>query len=129
MAGNYGPKRIVCIEAKSADETIGVATPAPGYGLQTYVLQSNGVTSSGVITFEEASWGPNLAGAPAQDYGGTWSVIATVNASDVDTTSATGSAQKFIHIAATAGAHTRPRISTVIGGGGTVSVFLHQEGT
>jgi len=119
---NIGPKRVICIDAQSADETLGQATYAPGYGLQTYVVQGNGTTSSGVITFEEASWGPSAAGVPAQDYTGTWSAITTVNASDVS-----GGAQKFVHISATANAYTRPRISTIIGGGGTISVFLHAE--
>lgn len=113
-----GPRRIVCIDAQSADETLGVPTIAPGFALQTYVVQGNGTTSSGVITIEEASWGENES-----IYTGTWSEITTVNASDV-----TGGAQKFIHVSPTANAATRPRISTAIGGGGTISVFLHQEG-
>lgn len=118
-----GPRRIVCINAQSDDESLGVPSKSPGFGLQTYVIQSNGVTSSGVITFEEASW------ADTEDiYTGDWSAITTVNASDVNTGSATGTAQKFVHISATANAYTRPRISTAIGGGGTISVFLHQEG-
>jgi hypothetical protein len=115
---NYGPMRITCIDAASADETLGRYTKSPGYALQTYVVQGNGTTSSGVITFEEASWGDNES-----VYTGTWSAITTVNASDV-----TGGAQKFVHISSTANAFTRPRISTAVGGGGTVSVFLHQEG-
>lgn len=123
MATN-GPRRIVVMPAATADETLGNATPASGYGLQTYVVQGDGVTSSGVITFEEASWNP----ATTLIYTGSWSAITTVNASDVNTGAADGSAQKFVHIAATAGAFTRPRISTIIGGGGTISVFLHQEG-
>jgi hypothetical protein len=123
MSASYGPKRIICIEAQSADEFLGVATKSPGYCLQTYVIQGNGTTSSGAITLEEACCGPNLAGVEAVDYTGTWGPIITVNASDV-----TGGAQKFIHISAVANAYTRPRISTVIGGGGTISVFLHTEG-
>lgn len=114
----YGPRRITVMPASSADETLGKATYAPGYALQTYVVEGTGATSSGVITFEEASY--TLETAP---YAGTWSSILTVNASDV-----TGGAQKFIHISATANAYTRPRISTVIGGGGTITVYLHQEG-
>lgn len=114
-----GPRRIVVMPASSADETLGLPTHAPGYALQTYVVQGNGTTSSGVITFEEASWDPQTEST----YTGTWSTILAVNASDV-----TGGAQKFIHISSTANAYSRPRISTVIGGGGTVSVFLHQEG-
>ncbi len=113
-----GPRRIVVMPDSSADETLGQPTKGDGYALQTYVVQGTGTTSSGVITFEEASWAEG-----AQDYQGTWSPIITVNASDV-----TGGKQKFIHISSTANAYTRPRISTVIGGGGTISVFLHQEG-
>ena len=128
MSQNYGPKRFISINAATADETLGKPAFSPGYALQTWVVQGDGVTSSGVITFEEASWGPTVAGVPAQDYTGTWSVITTVNASDVNTGSASGSAQKFVHISATANAYSRPRISTIIGGGGTISVFLHQEG-
>lgn len=114
----YGPRRIVVMPDASADETLGAYTFSPGYALQTYVVQGTGTTSSGVITFEEASWAPG-----ATPYAGTWSSIITVNASDV-----TGGAQKFIHISSTANAYTRPRISTAIGGGGTVAVFLHEEG-
>lgn len=128
MSQNYGPKRVISIDAQSADETLGQSVYSPGFALQTWVVQSNGVTSGGVITFEEASWGPSAAGVPAQDYTGTWSQITTVNASDVNTGSATGTAQKFIHISAVANANTRPRISTAISGGGTISVFLHTEG-
>lgn len=109
--------------AATTDETLGRPTQAQGFALQTYVVESLGVTSSGVITFEEATWGD------LEDvYDGTWSAIITVNASDVNTGSATGSAQKFIHISSTANAYTRPRISTVIGGGGTITVYLLQEG-
>lgn len=113
-----GPRRSVVMPDASADETLGQPTYAAGFALQTYVVQGTGVTSSGVITFEEASYE-----AEAVPYAGAWSTITTVNASDV-----TGGAQKFIHISATANAYTRPRISTAIGGGGTVAVFLHQEG-
>lgn len=115
----YGPRRVVVLPDASADETLGKPSKVTGFTLQTYVVQGTGTTSSGVITFEEASW-PDTEIAP---YAGTWSSIITVNASDV-----TGGAQKFIHISATAGAYTRPRISTAIGGGGTVAVFLHEVG-
>lgn len=113
-----GPRRLVCIDAASADETLGQYSYAEGFALRTYVVQGNGTTSSGVITFEEASWDKDET-----PYAGTWSSIVTVNASDVS-----GGAQKFVHIQATAYAASRPRISTAIGGGGTVSVFLHEEG-
>lgn len=118
-----GPRRITVLPAATTDETIGRATESPGYALITFVVESLGVTSSGVVTFEEASWG--LAD---NDYAGTWSAITTVNASDVNTGSATGTAQKFVHISSTANAYLRPRISTAIGGGGTITVYLLQEG-
>lgn len=119
-----GPTRITCINAATASGTLGVPVKSPGYSLLTFVVQGDGVTSSGVITFEEASWG-----ASATDYTGTWSVITTVNASDVNTGSSSGSAQKFVHISATAGAYVRPRITTIVGGGGTISVFCHAQTT
>lgn len=113
-----GPRRVVVMPDASADETLGQYSYGTGFALRTYVVQGTGTTSSGVITFEEASWDPNSA-----PYAGAWSSIITVNASDV-----TGGAQKFVHISSTAFAATRPRISTAIGGGGTVAVFLNEEG-
>lgn len=114
----YGPKRVTCISAQSAAGA-GKYVYSPGYALQTWVIEGTGVTSSGVVTLEEATWDP----ASSVPYAGTWSAITTVNASDV-----TGGAQKFVHIQATANGNTRPRISTLIGGGGTVSVYLLTEG-
>lgn len=114
----FGPDRVVCIDAQSAVDTAGKPNKASGKTLQTYVLQGNGTTSGGTVIFEEASWAND-----GQVYSGTWSSIITVNASDVS-----GGKQKFIHISATAGANTRPRIATGITGGGTVSVFLHEVG-
>lgn len=113
-----GPRRIVVMPASTADETLGQPTSAPGFALQTYVVQGDGTIAGGVITFEEASWADD---EPV--YSDTWSQITTMNAADV-----TGGAQKFVHIAATANAYTRPRISTAVSGGGTVTIFLHQEG-
>lgn len=118
-----GPRRITVLPAAATDETLGLATLSPGYALNTFVIESYGVTSSGVITIEEASWG-----IADNDYSGSWSAITTVNASDVNTGSATGTAQKFVHVSSTANAYVRPRISTAIGGGGTITVYLLQEG-
>lgn len=119
---SIAPGRIVLLEEVSDDESTSPPIYSPGFNLQTVVLQSNGTTSGGNVTIEEASWGPALDGTPAQDYTGTWSVISTIAASTF-----TGTAQKFVHIAPTANAYFRVRVSDAIIGGGTVSAFLHRE--
>lgn|SRR5262245_60414368 len=78
----------------------------------TVVLQSNGTTSGGAISIEEAYWDPN---GPV--YGGTWSVIQAVNAS-----SFTGSTQSIVHVVASC-PNVRARISSDITGGGSVTVW------
>ena len=77
----------------------------------TVAITGAGTTSSGVVTIEEAYYDPN---GPV--YAGTWGLIATVNVSDVS-----GGKQLVTHITGSVWA-LRCRISTVIGGGGTVSV-------
>jgi len=77
----------------------------------TVAVIGAGTTSSGVVTIEEAYYDPN-----GLVYAGTWGPIATVNASDVS-----GGKQLITHITGSVWA-LRVRISTVIGGGGTVSV-------
>ncbi len=77
----------------------------------TVVVQGTGTTSSGVVTIEEAYYDPQ---GPV--YSGTWGPIATVNASDVS-----GGKQLVTHAAGSFWA-VRFRISTTIGGGGSVTV-------
>ncbi len=79
----------------------------------TVVVQGTGTTSSGVVTIEEAYYDADH-GDPT--YGGTWAPIATVNASDV-----TGGKQQVTHAAGSFWA-VRCRVSTTIGGGGSVTV-------
>ncbi len=80
----------------------------------TVVVQGTGTTSSGVVTIEEAYYDAD-AGQPV--YAGTWGPIATVNASDV-----TGGKQLVTHATGSYWA-VRVRVSTTIGGGGSVTVI------
>ena len=82
----------------------------------TFALQSNGTTSGGTITLEEAYFDPAvLAG---ENYTGTWSAITTaINASTF-----TGSQQLLAHVSGSFWA-VRARISSDITGGGSVSVW------
>ena len=110
-----GPFLTKMIDAQSADETQAAPVLCLGYTYLSAVVQGTGTTSSGVLTIEQAAYDGNKEPA----YGGTWSTITTLNASDV-----TGGAQKFYQFTPAAYGWVRLRISTVIGGGGTVSVYL-----
>lgn len=116
------PLRVVSLDAKIDDETFGVPVNCAGYPYLTAYITGNGTTSSGVITFEEADWDPSVASQIYSVAGG-WSSITTVNASDV-----TGGLQKAVHFPVGAYAFIRPRISTVIGGGGSVTVVIRGDG-
>ena len=112
-----GGVRVPLLTASIADET--TSPPVNVFGCQqiTVYVTGAGTTSSGVITLEEADFEPSTAAASL--YAGTWSSITTVNASDV-----TGGAQKAVHFTAGSYMWVRARISTVIGGGGSVSAVL-----
>lgn len=112
-----GVLRVPLITAQLADETTSAPVNCLGYTHLTIYITGAGTTSSGVITIEEADYNP--ASAAADFYTGTWSSITTVNASDV-----TGGAQKAVHLTVSSYMWVRARISTVIGGTGTVSAVL-----
>lgn len=83
----------------------------------TVVLQSNGTTSGGTVSIEEAYFDPAvLAG---KNYTGTWSVIQSVAASTF-----TGTAQLVVHIPGSVWA-IRVRISADITGGGSISAWAY----
>lgn len=109
-----GPTRIPLLTAVTADETLSRAVDCAGLTHLVIYVKGTGTTSSGVVTIEEADWSDL-----EQDYTGTWSSITTVNASDV-----TGGAQKAIHLDPGAYGFVRTRISTAIGGGGSISTVL-----
>ena len=95
------------LTAQSTDETLGTAFAVPITSNQLTVFAiANGTVSSGVVTIEEAH---------DPEYTGTWSSIGTIS----PTTGAVLAAHIFSSLAA-----VRVRISTAIGGGGTVTVKL-----
>lgn len=120
MPTGFGPARLVSLSAATIDETLGRPFDASGYPYLTFWIKGSGTTSSGVITLEEADYDPQTE--TNQVYSGTWSSITTVNASDV-----TGGAQKAVHVTANS-RWVRPRISTVIGGGGSITVVITANG-
>lgn len=116
MAAGFGPVRLVSIDAQSDDETLGQWLAASGYPYVVVYVSGTGTTSSGVVTIEEADWNPDVTPGGVADG---WSAITTVNASDVS-----GGLQKAIHLPVGAYRFVRTRISTAIGGGGTVTTVL-----
>lgn len=114
-----GPSRVVSLLNKIADETIGAYFHAYQSPYVVAYVKGEGDISSGVITIEEADW-DNDKEPP---YDGTWSTITTVDASEVD-----GNKQKAIHLPVGCYNYLRARISTVIGGGGNVSLVFDGVG-
>lgn len=113
-----GPQRFLSLPDASDDETLGAPFDASAYPEVTFWIKGTGTTSSGVVTLEEADYDPKTT----KVYDGTWSSITTVNASDVS-----GGKQKAVHYSANS--HwVRPRISTAIGGGGTIAVEITANG-
>lgn len=109
--------RVPLLANETVDETASEWIDVRGYKHLTVFVVGTGVTSSGVVTIEEADIDPRVFAAGAV---GTPSVIDTVNASTVD-----GGLQSAIHLDLGAYAYIRTRISTVIGGGGSISTVLH----
>jgi len=108
--------------AVSADETYGPWVDVSGCMSVTFYVTGVGTTSSGVISFEECaptdiSVTPVIPSDPQGVSG--YSVITTRNASDV-----TAGLQAATHIVMASYCFVRARISTAIGGGGTVSCGL-----
>lgn len=103
--------------ASSADETLGTPIYMSGRSSVSFTLQSNGTTSGGNITIEQASYAD-----PINIYTGTWSTITTIAAS-----SFTGGMQRTVNITGLAGTWVRVRISDAITGGGTVRCFAEAQ--
>jgi hypothetical protein len=114
-----GQRRVPLLSAAIALASASQPIDISAYPHNTIYLTGTGTTSSGVVTVEEADWDPQTA----VPYGGTWSAITTLNASAV-----TGGQQLAYHLPApSAYAFLRVRISTVIGGGGSVTVALRSR--
>lgn len=109
-----GLLRVPQLTAEIADETTSEPLLVLGYTNHTVYVIGDGTTSSGVITIETADYNP--AKAAEELYADTWSPITTVNASDVS-----GGKQKAITISNAPYTFVRTRISTAIGGGGSIS--------
>lgn len=115
MATGFSSFRQVCIDASATDETGGSPHNCEGYPYLKLYLTGVGTINSGVVTVEEADYDADK-NVP---YGGTWSAIATINGSDV-----TADVQKAYDLPVEAYGFVRVRISTAIGGGGTVTAVL-----
>lgn len=114
LEAQTGPVRAILLSAV----TTGTGQlDVSNYTYVTFFLQSNGTTSGGTVSLEEADYDPTSG-----TYSGTWSVITAINASTF-----TGGAQTAYHIQASAMAVVRARISSNITGGGTVSVTLRAK--
>lgn len=120
MSGYQGSGSFDLLKNVSADETISAWVDVRGRTALTFYLSSSGTTSSGVVSLEEMMPVGEPGGqVPGQPFSGTCSTITTVNAS-----SFTGDAQVAVHLTVGAYAFVRARVSTAIGGGGTISAGL-----
>jgi len=112
-SSGHGPiPAYIVMPAALADETLGRPINALGYTYHTFYIVGTGTVSTGILTIEEA---------PSVDFTGTWSVIGTPT--DFSTTSVGSGATAAVHVAAGNYAALRARISTVIGGTGTITVY------
>lgn len=113
--GNRAPLRVVLFTGASADETTSQPIDVSGYTQLVMFQKGTGTVSSGVITIEEADYGPT-----DMPYGGTWSSVTTL-----DPTQVSGGAQQAYHFSSNrAYGVVRGRISPAIGGGGSVELVL-----
>ncbi len=109
-APGTGPMFAVALETASADETLGMQFDFSRFVSGVFYIVPADTVTSGVVTIEESA---------IANYTGTWSTI-TASA-----TIATGAQQALhLNVAANSYKYVRARISTAIGGGGTVKVYL-----
>lgn len=118
MAGFDGYGVYDLLSAVTADETTSQPVNLKGRTDVTLYISGDGTITSGVITLEESL---PLVNHPSegQPYGGTWSSITTYSAAGV-----TAGAQVAVHLTHASYGYVRARVSTAIGGGGSVSVGL-----
>lgn len=108
------PLTTTLLNAVSADETFSRPVDVRGYTHIVVYVIPNGTVSSGVVKINEACIDPDTD----QIYSGTWVQVG----SDISPASATGIA--VLHLTVAAYSHLQARVSTAIGGGGTVTVVL-----
>lgn len=116
MAGFDGFFAFDLLSAAIDDETTSQPVNLKGRTDVVLYLSGAGTITSGVVTIEESL---PLVNQPSegQPYGGTWSSITTVNAATV-----TGGVQAAIHLEPASYGYVRARVSTAIGGGGSVTM-------
>lgn len=121
MSGLQGYACVGLLKNQSADESLSQWIDVRGRTHLVFYITGTGTTSSGVITLDEMLplYDPLNNNREEQPYGGTPSAITTVNASTVS-----GDNQSAIHVAVGAYGFVRARISTAVGGGGSISVGL-----
>ena len=107
------PLTVTLLDAVSADETFSRPMDVRGYPhIVAYVI-ANGTVSSGAVTINEACIDPDTD----LPYSGTWDAVGSA------ITPTTGEVVAG-HLTVAAYSHLQARISTAIGGGGTVTVVL-----
>lgn len=127
MATNVGAAQTILLGALDpvtkalVGVTAGVSIPIDrsNHLYNTVTLLGIGTLTGGTLLIEEADWVPNEL-----PYSGTWSTLQTIQANTL-----TGGAQVLVHLAASAYAWLRVRISSAATGGGTVAVLLRSAGS
>lgn len=109
-----GPKRIVALQAKIDDETFSQPIDVIGYTHIVAYIIANGVVSSGAVTYLEGLIDPDTD----QPFAGTWATIGSA------VTAPTTGLMAATHFTVGAYSHIQARISTAIGGGGSVTVVF-----
>lgn len=108
------PKRVVALLLQSADETFSQPIDVIGYTHLVAYMFANGTVTSGAVTFLEGAIDPDTD----QPFSGTWATIGSA------VTAPTTGISTATHFTVGAYSHIQARISTAIGGGGSISVVF-----
>lgn len=111
---NQGPKMVTLLSAVITDETFSQPIDVRGYTHFVVYILPEGTVTSGAVTMLEGTIDPTTK----QPYGGTWATIGSA----ISPTSAAGTSAT--HFTVGAYSHIQARVSTAIGGGGSVSIVL-----
>lgn len=114
MINTPGPSlTVVLLEEVTADETFSRPIDVRGYThIAVYVI-ANGTVSSGAVAVNEACIDPDTD----LPYTGTWVAVGSAVSPSTGTI-------VVAHLTVAAYSHLQARVSTAIGGGGTVTVVL-----
>lgn len=106
--------RAVLLTAVADDETFSAPFKVAGYTHIVFYIICNGTVSSGAVTYQEAPEDP----ATHLPFSGTWAAIGSA----VSPTSSAGISAT--HLTVGAYDYVRARVSTAIGGGGTITLVM-----